>query len=116
MLAFAPLSQAPWGVAIRQSEEEALAPTQELRRNLLLSGAGLLVIGLLLVGTTTRDFVRRIRILITACHRIADGDLTSPVTSLGKDEIGTLAQTFDGMRTKLKTSYEELEQRTKELS
>ena len=116
VLAFAPLSTAPWGVAIRQSEDEALAPTRELRQRLLFVGGGLLAIALLLVWVTTRHVVRRINTLTTACNTIADGDLSSSVSNMGKDEVGTLAQTFDNMRIKLKVSYEELEQRTKELS
>jgi signal transduction histidine kinase/HAMP domain-containing protein len=116
VLAFVPLSQAHWGVVIRQSEEEALAPTRELRQSLLLFGVGLVTIALLFVIITTRDIGSRIRTLTVVSQRIAEGDLISPVTTLGKDEVGTLAQTLDDMRIKLKTSYEELEQKTKELS
>ncbi len=110
VLAFVPLSAAPWGVVIRQSEEEALAPARGLRQNLLLFGVGLVIIALLFVAITTRDVISRISRLTTASQRIANGDLLSPVTTLGKDEIGALAQTFDDMRTRLKVSYEELEQ------
>ena len=116
VLAFAPLSAASWGVVIRQSEEEALAPTHELRQSLLLFGVGLVTIALLFVIITTRDVGSRIRMLTSASQRIAEGDLTRPVAALGKDEVGILAQTLDDMRTKLKTSYFELEQKTKELS
>ena len=116
LLAFVPLSEARWGVIIRQSEEEALAPIRELRQSLLLFGAGLLIIAFLFVTITTRDVVSRLRILTIASHRIAGGDLTSPINMSQKDEVGTLAQTFEDMRAKLKTSYGELEQRTKELS
>ncbi len=38
VLAFAPLATASWGVVIRQSEEEALAPTRQLRQRLLYWG------------------------------------------------------------------------------
>jgi len=116
VLAFVPLSAANWGVVIRQSEEEALAPTRELYQNLLLFGVVLGAIALLFVAITTRDIGSRIRMLTTAAQRIAEGDLVSPVTTSGKDEVGILAQTFDDMRAKLKTSYGELEQKTKELS
>jgi len=116
VLAFVPLSEARWGVIIRQSEEEALAPIRELRQNLFLFGVGLITIAFLVVAITTRDVVGRIRILTTASRRIAEGDLTSPITTSQKDEVGILAQTFEDMRIKLKTSYGELEQRTKELS
>ncbi|MFQ6122009.1 MAG: GAF domain-containing protein [Dehalococcoidales bacterium] len=116
VLAFVPLSEARWGVVIRQSEEEALAPVRELRLSLLLFGAGLIIITFLFVVITTRDVVSRVRMLTTASRRIAEGDLVSPVTTSAQDEVGILAQTFDDMRTKLRTSYGELEQRTKELS
>ncbi len=116
VLAFVPLSEASWGVVIRQSEEEALASTNELRQRLLLFGVGLVAIALLFVVVTTRDIGSRIRMLTAASQRIAEGDLLSPVTTSGKDEVGMLAQTLDDMRVKLKTSYGELEQKTGELS
>ncbi len=110
VLVFFPLSSAQWGVVVRQSEEEALAPARELRQSLLIFGVILVAITFLLVAITTRDVVGRIRRLTTASQRITDGDLSSPVATLGKDEIGMLAQTFDNMRAKLKVSHEELEQ------
>jgi HAMP domain-containing protein len=116
VLAFVPLSNARWGVVIRQSEEEALAPASELRQSLLLFGAGVVTVALLFVVITTQDVGTRIKMLTSASRRIAEGDLISPVTTSGRDEVGILAQTFDNMRVKLKASYGELEQRTKELS
>jgi signal transduction histidine kinase len=116
VLVFVPLSEARWGVAIRQSEEEALAPIRELRQNLLLFGAVLITVGFMFVIVTTRGVVKRIRMLTFASQSIAEGDLDSPVTSSGKDEVGILAATLDDMRVKLKGSYNELEKRTKELS
>jgi signal transduction histidine kinase/HAMP domain-containing protein len=116
VLAFAPLSAAPWGVVIRQSEEEALAPTRDLRQKLLFSGVGLVAATLVIVGIVMRDVVGRIRVVTSASQRIAEGDLTSSVAQLGRDEIGSLARTLDDMRVKLHVSYNDLEQRTKELS
>ncbi len=116
VLAFVPISQARWGVVIRQSEEEALAPANELLQSLFLFGGGLVIIALLFVIITTRDVGSRIRMLTTASKGIAEGDLISKITFLGKDEVGILGQTLDDMRIKLKTSYGELEQKTKELS
>ncbi|MEW6033874.1 MAG: ATP-binding protein [Chloroflexota bacterium] len=116
VLAFVPLSMAPWGVVVRQSEEEALAPARELHRNLLLFGAGLVTIALVFVLVTTRNIGSRLKALTVASQRIAKGDLASSVPASGKDEVGTLAQTLDDMRVKLKASYGELEQKTKELS
>jgi len=116
VLAFVPLSQAQWGVVIRQSEEEALAPIRELRQNLLFFGLGLVVIALLFVFVTTRDVGGRLRRLTAASRRMADGDLSGAVTVEGRDEVSILGSSLDDMRVKLKTSYGALEQKTKELA
>jgi signal transduction histidine kinase/HAMP domain-containing protein len=122
VLAFAPLSTiygeegvAPWGVAIRQSEEEAMAPTRQLQGRLLILGAAIVALGILMVWITTRNIVRPIKMLTTGAEKIAQGDLTSSVTIQAKDEIGTLARTFDTMRQKLKSSAEEIEGWNREL-
>jgi len=116
VLAFVPLSAANWGVVIRQAETEALAPADELRRNLFFFGVGLVTVALLFVVVTTRDVGSRIRLLTTSSQRIAEGDLVSTVPVLGQDEVGLLAQALNEMRLKLKTSYDDLEQRTRELA
>lgn len=116
VLAFVPLESAKWGVIIRQSEDEALASTRELRQSLLIFGGGLVTVALLLVVVTTRDIGRRIQQLTNAAHNIAGGDLITPVTTSGNDEVGILARTLDDMRLELRTSYGDLEQRTQELA
>jgi signal transduction histidine kinase len=108
VMAFVPLSSAHWGVVIRQSEEEALAPARELRQSLLFFGVVLIAIAFLFVIVTTQNVVKRISNLAKASQRIAGGDLASPVTRLGKDEIGLLAQNLDHMRARLMMSQEEL--------
>jgi signal transduction histidine kinase/HAMP domain-containing protein len=116
VLAFVPLSTARWGVVIRQSEQEAMAPIRRLQRGLLLSGGGLVIVAFILAAVTTRNIVKRVQTLTGASERIAGGDLDSPVTTTGNDEIGTLAEALESMRSRLKTSYTEIEQRTRELS
>jgi signal transduction histidine kinase len=116
LLAFVPLDTARWGIVIRQAEEEALTPLREFRQSILLFGVGLIVIALLVIIVTTQDVVRSIGILITASQKIARGDLNSSISSQRRDEIGVLSQNFEDMRIKLKSSYGDLEQRTKELS
>ncbi|MFC1942294.1 cache domain-containing protein [Chloroflexota bacterium] len=109
VLAFVPLSQAKWGVIIRQTEDEALAPVRELGRNLIFFGVVITVVALFFVIVPSRDLVNRVRMLTVAARKIANGDLISPVTASQKDEIGILAQSLEDMRIKLRTSYEELE-------
>jgi signal transduction histidine kinase len=116
VLAFVPLTQASWGVVIRQSESEALAPVQGLRQSLIIFGTLLAALATTIVIITTRDVISRLRMLTTASKRIAGGDLDSRIVSTSQDEVGMLAGAFEDMRSRLKTNYGELEQRTKELS
>ncbi|MEW6142562.1 MAG: ATP-binding protein [Chloroflexota bacterium] len=116
VLAFVPLSQARWGVVIRQSEDEALSAVNELQSSLVVFGLGLVTVALLLVVIITRDVGGRLGALTAASRRIAEGDLTSPVLSPGKDEVSVLGRTLDKMRSRLQASYGELEQKTRELA
>ncbi len=116
VLAFVPLSTTHWGVVVRQSEAEALAPANNLRQNILLFGALLAAAAFLIGFILVRNIGGRIRSLTVASRKIAGGDLASPVAALGRDEVGELAASFDEMRSKLKDSYGNLEQRTRELA
>jgi len=108
VMAFVPLSVTDWGIVIRQSEEEALAPARELRQSLLFFGVVLIAITFLFVIVTTQNVVKRIGSLVKASQRITGGDLVNPVARLGKDEIGLLSDNLEEMRAKLMTSQEEL--------
>lgn len=111
ILAFAPLSVVPWGVAIRQSEEEALAPTRDLQQRLLILGSisFLAVLGVALL--LTQGVVAPVKALTIAAQRLAQGNLSDPVPISGEAEIGVLARSLDTMRAKLKESLEELERK-----
>lgn len=116
VMAFAPLTAAPWGVAIRQDADEAFAPRDDLQRKFLVSGSvalGLALGAALLVGRTLSNPLRR---LTLASWRIAAGDLEEPVAVAGKDEIGRLGTAFELMRERLKQSRQELEERSKALA
>ena len=116
VLAFAPLSTTSWGVVIRQSEEEALAPAQQLERRLLLLGIIVLVSAFLLVWTMMQGVVKPIRILTAAAKRVAAGDLKAAIPVKRQDEIGQLNTAFYAMTQELARSRDELVSRNKELS
>src|SRR3990172_5742391 len=52
VMAFAPLETAPWGVLIRQSEGEALAPARDLRKRVALFGVPAFLAALLFAWVT----------------------------------------------------------------
>jgi signal transduction histidine kinase len=104
VLAFAPLSVVPWGVAIRQPEDEAFHAIGALRRRLLLLGPIALAVGLLFTWGAARSIRRPVRVLTRAAERIAGGELAEPIPPLGDDEIGRLGRSLDRMRARLSES------------
>lgn len=92
-----PVPGAGWTYVVVVPDSEMLAPIASLRRTLLVTVAvsipvvALLI--LLVIGRLTRPLaeVRR------AAGRIARGDLSVDVPVRSRDEIGALAETFNGM-------------------
>ncbi|MEK7778132.1 MAG: cache domain-containing protein, partial [Chloroflexota bacterium] len=115
VLAFAPLSTASWGVAVRQAEEEALRPAQTLKLGMLGVGIGSLLPILALTAIFMRGLLSPIHRLTDAARRIAAGDLTGPIEAKGEDEIAVLARSFETMRTKLEISRQQIEDRAKDI-
>ncbi|MBI4518519.1 MAG: HAMP domain-containing protein [Deltaproteobacteria bacterium] len=104
VIAFAPLTFAPWGVSIRQAEDEAFAGARAAQRRLLPIAAVTILLGLLFAWGAARSVTRPLGILTRAAQRIAGGNLEQPTPPLGDDEIGQLARSFDHMRQALKDS------------
>ncbi len=115
ILAFAPLYTASWGVAIRQSEDEALAPTRQLEQRFLLLGLIIVVSLFLLVWLMMREIVNPIRVLTSAAKRIASGDFKTTIAVRRRDEIGQLGTAFQTMTRELAKSRNELVSRNEEL-
>lgn len=115
MLAFAPLSGAPWGVTVRQDEQEVLAASNELQLRIFALGTLALAGALVLVYLTTRSVIRPVQALTGAARRMASIDLDTPIRGEGRDEIAVLARAFDTMRTKLKGSIAEIQALNREL-
>jgi signal transduction histidine kinase len=115
ILAFSPLNLAPWGIALRFPKNQVIEPSRSLQRGFLLLGIIALVSSLVLALGMSRSIVKPVQQLIRATDRIARGDLTVPVAVESADEISTLAQHFDHMRTKLAASLESITRHSAEL-
>ena len=63
----------------------------------------------LVVWLATSRVLRPVAILTRSAKRIAGGDLATPVPTVGSDEIGVLAASFDAMRGKLDESYRQVQ-------
>lgn len=115
VMAFAPLSTASWGIAIRQSQDEALAPTEQLRQQFILFSIAMMLLALLISWAIAQSVVRPVRMLTDAAESIASGKLDEPIHPSADDEIGKLARTFDGMRLRLKESLEKVREWNRQL-
>jgi signal transduction histidine kinase len=115
VMAFAPLASTNWGITIRQSQEEALAPTEQLKQQFTVFSVAMTLLSLLLAWAIAQSVVRPVSMLTAAAERIAGGNLTESIPVTGEDEIGTLAMAFDGMRVRLKGSVDKIQQWNREL-
>lgn len=115
ILAFTPLRIAPWGVIIGQPQEEVFAPSVQLKMKFLLLAAFFITTGLVFAIGLGTSIVKPIRQLIGATNRIANGDLSEPVGSLGTSETLMLSRSFDVMRLKLASTLDSLKGYSTEL-
>ncbi len=115
MLAFAPLSVAPWGISIREPQDIVFSPTARLRKGFLILSAVSAVTALVLGIGLSRSIVKPIESLITATRKIGTGNLSEPIGASSRDEIGTLARSFDAMRIRLHESLESIHRHNVEL-
>jgi signal transduction histidine kinase len=109
LVAFVPLSQAPWGVSVRELEADALGDVLTLRRWLVVMAPVLLGIGLLFAWGTARSVRRPIKVLTATAERLAGGELDRPIPPLGTDEVGRLGRALEHMRIALQSSMEAIE-------
>ncbi len=115
VLAFAPLNRAPWGVTVRQSEEEVFASTYLLQTRIFTLMVIVLVGALVLAYLMSRSLITPVQALTAATRRIAHGDLESPIQVRGPDELGILSRSLDEMRVRLKNSTEEIQALNRDL-
>jgi signal transduction histidine kinase len=115
MLASVALARAPWQIVAGQPSALALSSVWQFQRALWGIGAVLLLVAGAVAAPIINGFVRSIKQLTDAAETVARGDLSQPlVVGTRRDEIATLAQTFEQMRVELGRSRRTLERRLHE--
>jgi signal transduction histidine kinase len=109
VLAFAPLSAAPWGVAVRQPVDEVMAPVNYLRRQILLGGTIAVIVALLVTWwLITRQVLQPIQALDEASAQFAAGNLDVILPNNGGiDEVARLTANMEQMRIRLDATLED---------
>jgi signal transduction histidine kinase len=106
VMAFAPLSVVPWGVAVRQPEDEAFGALAAWRRRLLVIGPVVLAVAVVFAWGAARSIRKPVAVLTEAAERIAGGDMAQAIPPLGDDEVGRLGRSLDRMRQALGESWQ----------
>jgi len=121
VLAFAPLTTAPWGVAVLQSSDEAMTYVNSMEQRMLLFGFGIFLAALTVGLLATGRLIQPIQALDRACQRIRTGEPDVDIPTGGVGEIHSMAQSIRQMHTRLrqladesKKSADELELRVRE--
>ena len=103
-----------WAVLVEQPLDEAFAPLYAS----MLRTVGLLLLGLVLSVVASLVLARRmvtpIRALQVGADRIGAGELNHQIEVRTGDELETLGESFNVMTTRLRESYEGLEQKVEE--
>lgn len=109
VMAFVPLQNAPWGLAVGgDAVGDTFAGVQQLRLGLIiLSVVSLSFIWIItLVGT--KRLVKPVQTLTDSAHQIAAGDLKVPLETTAGGEIGVMASALDDMRNQLLQNIDQL--------
>jgi signal transduction histidine kinase/DNA-binding response OmpR family regulator len=103
-----------WAVLVEQPLDEAFAPLYAS----MLRTVGLLLLGLAISIAASLVLARRmvtpIRALQTGAERIGAGELSHQIEVKTGDELEALGESFNAMTTRLRESYEGLEQKVDE--
>ena len=96
------------GLAVVSSSEAALASSNELLNYSMGLTLIIIIVATALALLISRPLVRPIRQIIQAAERIAGGNFNVSLPVEAKDEVGTLARTFQAMVDQVQTRTEEL--------
>lgn len=123
VIAFAPLSQVPWGVVIWHDADVLFAPVRQLAMQTAILGALAILGAFVLVFVTTRSVIAPVQMLTDATRRISEvqfdattlksvestlADSLAKQTGRRRDEIGLLSNSFITMCTRLQLSMDEI--------
>ncbi len=104
-----------WAVVVEQPSSDAFT---SVRNSALLLGMLVILVGalaLLVAFRQAQQFLRPLKALRTGALALGNGQLAYRIEPLGDDEMGDLAQTFNGMAEHLQESLDAIEQRNERL-
>ena len=109
VMAFVPLKNAPWGLAVGGDlKGDTFSSVDALRTRLIVLGIISLVLIWLITLVGTRRLIVPVETLTQSAHQIAGGNLDTPLHIAGGGEIGLMASAINDMRNQLLMNIDQL--------
>ena len=107
---YATMKTTAWTIIINAPVNEFMGTVNELRLEMLIIGAAILVITLIIVYFVARAMVRPIKVAVAALKNIAqgEGDLTVRLPVHGNDEVTDLSEYFNETISKIGSSIKQV--------
>ena len=99
---FYKLQEAPWYLVMIAPGNSILAPIVRFRFHYLATGAGFILLIIILIRVVTGRTVVSIREVSSAAERVANGDYEGLLAVKTRDEVGDLTRSFNAMVQQLK--------------
>jgi signal transduction histidine kinase len=109
--AWAPMKLTPWVVWVDIRTNTILAPAQRFLINMQWAGLLILILGALGAWLISRPITGPLREIAFAAKGISEGDYSRRASVSRDDEMGFLADSFNGMADEIESSQHELEDR-----
>jgi signal transduction histidine kinase len=109
--AWAPMKTTPWLVWVDIRKTAILAPARRFLGSMALTGLLILLVGALGAWLISRQITAPLREIAVAANDISEGDYSRRVNVAREDEMGFLADAFNGMAHQIEDSHHEMEGR-----
>ncbi len=93
-----------WGVVVEPRNPTTLTVAGDASQRLLLFGLAALAAALAVAWLGAAQLLKPLRALGTKATQTAAGDLSTPMATVGRDEVGELAMALDSLRVSLRTA------------
>ena len=109
------IPETKWGFVVKEDYDDAFAPVYDLRRKVGYTMGFTVMLVIFLVSVISSKIAEPIVSLSILSRRIAEGDFSVNLPVGTKDEIGTLALSFNEMAAALQTYRSEVDSKNEEL-
>ena len=115
---YATMKTTDWTIVINAPVNEFMGTVNELRIDMLIIGAGILIISLIIVFFVARIMIKPINIVVEALKDIAqgEGDLTVRLPVHGNDEVTDLSEYFNQTISKIGSSIKTVGENSTEMT